>query len=149
MNHKILLSLLAIPALASSMLTTLLSATMVNASESINPVAQASCDSPTPSNLRSWGPAQNRRTVLIASSAGIPGDDSVLEFSEAESDAAVKLFGCDCPACLRSLKQLQSQSLTQRVGGSAQGHCWSSLQKRNSPQVVQQVLKNLGPLKKS
>jgi hypothetical protein len=149
MNHKILLSLLAIPALTGSMLTTLLSATMAHASETINPVAQASCDRPTPSNFRSSGLEQNSRTVLIASSAGIAGDDSVLEFSEAESDAAVKLFGCDCSACLRSLKQLQSQSLTQKVVGSPQGHCWSSLQKRNSPQVVQQVLKNLGRSKKS
>jgi hypothetical protein len=143
MNHKILLSLLAIPAVAGSMLTTLLSATIAHASEAINPLAQASCDSPTPSNLRSSESDRNRRTFLIASSAGIVGEDSVAEFSEAESDAAVTLFGCDCPACLRSLKQLQRQTLTQKVVGTTKGHCWSSLQKRASPQVVQEVLKNL------
>ncbi len=146
MNHKILLSLLAIPAVAGSMLTTVLSATMAHASEAINPLAQASCDSPTPSNLRSSGPEHNRRTFLIASSAGIAGEDSVAGFSEAESDAAVTLFGCDCSSCLRSLKQLQSQSLTQKVLGT-KGHCWSSLQKRASPQVVQEVLKNLADQK--
>ncbi|WP_438892342.1 hypothetical protein [Anabaena sp. WFMT] len=29
-----------------------------------------------------------------------------LEFTEAESDAAIKLFGCDCPACISSVRQL-------------------------------------------
>jgi hypothetical protein len=147
MNHKILLSLLAIPAVASSMLATLFSATVAHASEVINPVAQNSCDSPTPSNLRSLGPEQNRRTFLIASSSGIVGDDSVADFSEAESDAAVRLFGCDCSSCMRSLKQLQSQSLTQKVVGTSQGHCWSSLQRRASPKVVEQVLKTLADRK--
>ncbi|MEA5550478.1 hypothetical protein VB713_05710 [Anabaena cylindrica UHCC 0172] len=29
-----------------------------------------------------------------------------LEFTEAESDEAIKLFGCDCPACISSVRQL-------------------------------------------
>ena len=29
-----------------------------------------------------------------------------LEFTEAESDEAIKLFGCDCPVCLNAVRQL-------------------------------------------
>ncbi|GAB1542007.1 hypothetical protein NUACC21_46800 [Scytonema sp. NUACC21] len=30
-----------------------------------------------------------------------------LEFTDEESDAAIQLFGCDCPACINSLRQLR------------------------------------------
>lgn len=30
-----------------------------------------------------------------------------LEFTEAESDASVELFGCDCPACINALRQMR------------------------------------------
>jgi hypothetical protein len=33
--------------------------------------------------------------------------DAVMNFSDEESDAAAALFGCDCPACLRSLRQMR------------------------------------------
>lgn len=141
MNYKNLLSLLAISAAASPMLAPLLTATKAEAAEAIK-IAQASCDAPMPSNRQSS--ILSNRGILIASSAGSARNDSGTDFSEAESDAAVALFGCDCPACIRSLKQLQRQSLTQKVlGNSSQGHCWTALQKRASPQVVKEVLKNL------
>jgi hypothetical protein len=148
MNRKNLLSLLAISAAASPMLTLLIIATKVEAVEATDialsdrAVTQASCDMPTPSNRQSSG--FSHRGILIASSAGVADNDSGTDFSEAESDAAVTLFGCDCPACIRSLKQLQRQSLTQKVLGSgSQGHCWTSLQRRVSPQVIKEVLKTL------
>lgn len=31
---------------------------------------------------------------------------AMLDFTEEESDAAIKLFGCDCPYCVNSLRQL-------------------------------------------
>ena len=38
-----------------------------------------------------------------------PGEERVamLDFSEEESDAAAALFGCDCQACINSLRQLR------------------------------------------
>ena len=38
-----------------------------------------------------------------------PADEqtAMLDFSEEESDAAVALFGCDCPLCINSLRQLR------------------------------------------
>lgn len=32
---------------------------------------------------------------------------AMLDFTEEESDAAIKLFGCDCPYCMNSLRQLR------------------------------------------
>jgi hypothetical protein len=32
---------------------------------------------------------------------------ATLAFTEEESDRAIQLFGCDCPACINSLRQLQ------------------------------------------
>lgn len=143
MNRKNLLSLLAISA-ASPMLPLLLIATKAEATDIVlsdHSVAQTSCDAPAPSNRQSSGFSHSG--ILIAS-AEVIGDDFDPGFSEAESDAAVTLFGCDCPACLRSLKQLQRQSLSSKVLDSgSQGHCWTALQKRTSPQVIKEVLKTL------
>lgn len=36
--------------------------------------------------------------------------DAFLNFKEEESNAAIALFGCDCPACIRSLRQLRMMS---------------------------------------
>jgi hypothetical protein len=32
---------------------------------------------------------------------------ATLDFTEAESDAAIQLFKCDCPLCINSLRQLR------------------------------------------
>ncbi|MBD2525144.1 hypothetical protein [Nostoc sp. FACHB-133] len=32
---------------------------------------------------------------------------AMLNFTEEESDAAIRVFGCDCPLCINSLRQLQ------------------------------------------
>jgi hypothetical protein len=151
MNQKILLNLLAIPTAVGAMLMPcLIVATAAQAAESSkvdvqNVTAQASCDAPAPSTLHTSGFKQ-RRSILMASAGKISGDDFATDFSEAESDAAVQLFGCDCPACIRSLRQLQqNQSLSQKIlgGGSNQGHCLAYLQKKVSPQVVKNILKTL------
>ncbi|MEG3847797.1 hypothetical protein QT971_12275 [Microcoleus sp. herbarium19] len=38
-----------------------------------------------------------------------PGEErlAMLDFTEEESDAAAALFGCDCQACINSLRQLR------------------------------------------
>jgi hypothetical protein len=33
-----------------------------------------------------------------------------LEFTDQESDSAIALFGCDCPACINALRSLQLQA---------------------------------------
>lgn len=40
--------------------------------------------------------------------SGVSNDEvAMLDFSEEESDAAIQLFGCDCPYCMNSLRQLR------------------------------------------
>lgn len=34
--------------------------------------------------------------------------DKGIDFTDAESDAAVAMFGCDCPACIRAIKQIRT-----------------------------------------
>jgi hypothetical protein len=39
-------------------------------------------------------------------------NDLVADFTEEESNAAVTLFGCDCPVCVNALRQLRGLSST-------------------------------------
>jgi hypothetical protein len=48
------------------------------------------------------------RSILIArAEAESKNPDAFVNFNEEESDAAAAMFGCDCPACIRSLRQLR------------------------------------------
>ena len=38
-------------------------------------------------------------------------DSPMLEFNIEESDVAANLFGCDCPACINSLRQMRGATL--------------------------------------
>lgn len=144
MNHRFLLSLVAIPTLASSMLMVSWMTGLASASESVRAKdsvsAQTSCDISVDSQLKSSGTKLHQRNVkLIATSAGIPIDVPQADFTTAESDAAVTLFGCDCPSCIGALRQVRNQSLLN--GGK--GHCWTALQQRVSPEELQGVLETL------
>jgi hypothetical protein len=51
------------------------------------------------------------KAALIAKAQAEARDpDAFINFNEEESDAAVAVFGCDCPACIRSLRQLRIMS---------------------------------------
>jgi hypothetical protein len=48
------------------------------------------------------------RAALIArAEAQAKNPDAFVNFNDEESDAAAAMFGCDCPACIRSLRQLR------------------------------------------
>jgi hypothetical protein len=52
--------------------------------------------------------ARNSSNLTLAQAqAQARNPDSVLNFTDEESDAAVALFGCDCPPCLRALRQMR------------------------------------------
>jgi hypothetical protein len=146
MNSKILLCLFGIPAFLTSMLASI--AIPAIATETVRPSASstqvASCDLPLDSPQFRSSVNHRPRGILVASMAGLAGEDLLPNFTDAESDAAVSLFGCDCPNCIRALKQLQAQFSSQKVLGTNQGgHCWTSMQRRVSPQAVQDVLRAL------
>jgi hypothetical protein len=54
-----------------------------------------------------------RASTLAKISTQVPKADSssndapMLEFNEQESDVAIAYFGCDCPACINSLRQMR------------------------------------------
>jgi hypothetical protein len=145
MNDRFFLNLIGIP--ASSILAIILLANRASANAPVTPLA---CDLPPTPSLDSAALSPRSQGILIASSA-TSGNDALADFSAAESDAAVSLFGCDCLACINTLRQLRTQPLLQ--GG--EGHCWSLLKQRVSPQKRQTILQtleaeeaNLGPTKR-
>jgi hypothetical protein len=51
------------------------------------------------------------KSALIAKAQAEARDpDAFINFNEEESDAAAAMFGCDCPACIRSLRQLRTMA---------------------------------------
>ena len=52
---------------------------------------------------------QARPNIQLAAKARAIGADfnAGINFTDEESDAAIKKFGCDCPACIRAVKQIK------------------------------------------
>jgi hypothetical protein len=49
-------------------------------------------------------------TLIAKAQAEARDPDAFVNFNEEESDAAAAMFGCDCPACIRSLRQLRTMA---------------------------------------
>jgi hypothetical protein len=49
----------------------------------------------------------SKSTLIARAEAQAKNPDAFVNFNEEESDAAAVMFGCDCPACIRSLRQLR------------------------------------------
>ncbi|MGA7934639.1 MAG: hypothetical protein WCA35_13920 [Kovacikia sp.] len=145
MNLHLALKLMTIPTLMGSVLTLGIlteKATAVGISDAPTLVnSQVACELPSNRELQLSSLGHPIQAVKFASADTSPRETELLNFSEAESDAAAILFGCDCPACLNSLRQLRKQPLFNN--GNGRGHCWTSLQRRVSPQKVQEVLQDL------
>ncbi|GBE90463.1 hypothetical protein [Nostoc cycadae] len=108
--NKIILSLLSTPVLISSILSM---TAMFNPAQAAEPAVKATEDRLSCiRNKHKIGLVCARVSVL----AQIPTqqaevefsqeDVPMLEFSDQESDMAINLFGCDCPACINSLRQM-------------------------------------------
>ncbi len=48
-----------------------------------------------------------KATLIAKAQAEAKNPDAFVNFTDKESDDAIAIFGCDCPACIRSLRQLQ------------------------------------------
>ena len=153
MNHRILLNLAMIPTLAGSMLAIVLMPALAHPAGTRTPTSvQTSCSVTVDSGM-SFSETrlafQNGETNDASSTESL-NEDPMMDFSGADSDAAVALFGCDCPPCINALRQLQSQlssqvllSSRQILASNSQGHCWTALQERTSPIEVQDILQDL------
>lgn len=108
---------------------------------------------PAPVNIPVISPAPTDNSTQAAApefvNASVANDSRVYEnpdaeypmlaFSVAESDAAVALFGCDCPACMNSLRQLRNLAPVTTDGRDA---CWTVVQRqfRRDPAAVIEAL---------
>jgi hypothetical protein len=143
MNLCVVLKLMTLPTILGSLLALAIDIERVSAVDSSNAVistsGSAACDSSAEGELKSSSIQHIGQGIHVASTRLSSGETGTLNFSEAESDAAAVLFGCDCPNCISALRQLQNQSLF----NNPNGHCLTSLQRRVSPQRMQEVLQDL------
>ncbi|AFY32927.1 hypothetical protein [Calothrix sp. PCC 7507] len=113
MNKKFAFSLLSSPALFASMLSMVMMTKPAHASQAVNPIGtHLSCvRSPHSASITqvcikvsnsSTSTAKPEMTVAQVQ----PNQPAELEFTEAESDEAIKLFGCDCPVCINAVRGL-------------------------------------------
>ncbi|MGI8501884.1 MAG: hypothetical protein ACR2LR_12185 [Hassallia sp.] len=111
MNRKFILTLLSSPVLFSSMLSMVMMTQPAHA-QTANPAGtRLSCvrdpHTATPRMVCervSNTTAQAKPAVKVAQVQ--PNQITELEFTDQESDEAIKLFGCDCPACINAVRQI-------------------------------------------
>ncbi|MUH00540.1 hypothetical protein F7734_53035 [Scytonema sp. UIC 10036] len=120
MNKKFALTLLSSPVLFSSVLSLVMMTQPARASETVNSTGtQTSCmknpHAPTPQlvcmkvNKAAQAPS-TRSSVEFAAPTGEQNQENPsaeYNFTEEESDTAVAMFGCDCPACLNAVRQMR------------------------------------------
>ncbi len=51
-----------------------------------------------------------KASLIAKAQAEAKNPDAFINFTDEESDGAIAIFGCDCPACIRSLRQLRIMS---------------------------------------
>jgi hypothetical protein len=108
--NKFILHLLSTPVLLSSILST---GIVINQAQAIEPQPTNTDRLSCIRNKHKVGLVCARASVLAqipqyepeakTSTDGVP----MLEFNDQESDMAIALFGCDCPACINSLRTMQ------------------------------------------
>ncbi|BBD68021.1 hypothetical protein NIES4072_46670 [Nostoc commune NIES-4072] len=119
MNKKILLNLLSTSSIFMSMMSTLVAFHPAHASTSITQRLLHTEDGRTCITNPHGGkdfvcirdserkqPYTSARSATIVTSVS-DQNIAMLNFTDAESDRAIQLFGCDCPLCINSLRQLQ------------------------------------------
>ncbi|MEH2444917.1 MAG: hypothetical protein V7K18_03760 [Nostoc sp.] len=120
MNKKILLNLLSCSSIFVSMMSTLAVFHPAHASTSItqklmhtqdgrtcitNPHGQKDFVCIRDSERKQPYTSSTRSSTIVTSVSD--QNIAMLNFTDAESDRAIQLFGCDCPLCINSLRQLQ------------------------------------------
>jgi hypothetical protein len=113
MNKRFILTLISSPVLFTSMLSMVMMARPAHASQVTDTTGtNLSCvmspHSATPKQVciqvSNTPPSAVKEPMQIAQAQ--TNNPKELEFSDAESDLAIKLFGCDCPVCINAARQL-------------------------------------------
>lgn len=112
MNRKFALKLLSSPVLFASMISMVVMTHPARASENnLNGTHLACVDSPHTATRKlvcervANNPTVSKTTVEFKQANVAPTGDE-LEFSDQESEEAIKLFGCDCVVCINAVRQL-------------------------------------------
>lgn len=118
MNRRILLTFLTLPTLVSASFWTLVgpahaegTSTIVIGTDATASEAQ-NCKAPQdvlPTTNRSK-PQNALQAQTIGSDTNLLDPIAELKFTDAESDAAVAKFGCDCPRHIRAIQAMARQS---------------------------------------
>ncbi|WP_211293221.1 hypothetical protein [Brunnivagina elsteri] len=115
MNRKFALIFFSSPALFASIVSMVMTTQPVRASEVIQQGSLTCMRSPHSAqhkfvcerrkNSSTVAAANQDSTVEVA-----PDKVAELNFTDEESDTAIALFGCDCPSCLNSLRQMRGMT---------------------------------------
>ena len=116
MNKRFILTLISSPVLFTSMLSMVMMGRPAHASQTVDTAGtHESCvmspHSATPKQVCiqvSNNPKVAKEPMQIAQAD--TNNPKELEFSDAESDLAIKLFGCDCPVCINAARQLNGSA---------------------------------------
>ncbi len=112
MNRKFILSLLSSPVLFSSIISTVMMTNPAHASQTGNPAGtHVACIANPHSVTRNMVCERVSNTAIKVKPAVKvaqvqPNQITELQFTDAESDEAIRLFNCDCPICINAVRQL-------------------------------------------
>ncbi|MBW4601224.1 MAG: hypothetical protein KME29_17030 [Calothrix sp. FI2-JRJ7] len=120
MNKKFVLTLLSSPALFASVASMLMT-TPAQASQVLHQGSLDCIQSPHTKQHAFVCERRQKATTAPGQQVAIaqkqpelipqaPNKITELAFTDEESDTAIQLFGCDCPACLNSLRQLRNMT---------------------------------------
>jgi hypothetical protein len=117
MNKRFILTLISSPVLFTSMLSMVMMGRPAHASQTVDTAGtHKSCvmspHSATPRKVCiqvSNTPLSIAKEPMQVAQADT-NNSKELEFSDAESDLAIKLFGCDCPVCINAARQLNGSA---------------------------------------
>lgn len=114
MNKKFLLTLLSTPVVFTSLMSMVVMSKPVQAVQTVDSTGtRLSCvPHPHTATARMVCIRVSNNTPTVTSTNGVkvaqanPNQITELKFTDADSDEAIRLFGCDCPRCMNSVRQL-------------------------------------------
>lgn len=116
--NKLLLTFLTMPAVLGSLSSLIMIAQPAHASTVTRMGKDSVCiESPHSATFKvacirtSEIPASARRPQFDVTQIA-SNQQGTLDFTDAESDTCIKLFGCDCPRCINALRQLANLAST-------------------------------------
>jgi hypothetical protein len=110
MNRKLILSLLSSPTIFASMMSIIGVVNPAHAAQPVLRLKDGEACIPHPhisyKTFVCTRVSQTRTPVKVSSVQQSDKNVAMLEFSEAESNQAIALFGCDCPYCMNAFRTL-------------------------------------------